>query len=243
MPASTGRNPERHAVRPPVSSPAEALAAEFVLWSKWFHAAYVEYENLPACDRDWADGPVQFEVSAFFLFVLRITMMSTQQSEAAQARLFLQCATSTARYFSSLGSPRYVEALLRSRGEEYLEFIRGVKGDGLTRAVAQFFLSAVGGSPFHNHLRLARAGQVTPPGATPPLSFENPLQWMAHPDYMTVQYVNYVTPFIMVVRAICEGNSDLRRLPISEVDRRLESALCEASRLAVPELRRSPGTR
>jgi hypothetical protein len=231
---SSGQQADPNLVRPPASSPSELLAIEFVRWSQWFHQTYAEHAQLPSEMRPWAAGPTQFEVSAFFLFVLRVTTWGTKQPTAAQEDLFDYCGRSTCKFYASIGSAQYIEDLLISRGKEYLGFLRDIKAEERQTACAGFFLE-LGGSPFHNHLLLAASGQVTPPGVNPPLTFANPLLLMLRPNALQIQYTNYVAPFIKILNTVMDGDDDFRNLPMPEVNTRLESALAEAAKWAIPE--------
>jgi hypothetical protein len=186
--------------------------------------------------RSWAAAPIQFEVSAFFLFVMRVTMWGTKQPTAAQEGLFDYCGGQTCKFYASIWPAQYVDDLLISRGTEYLSFLRSMQKEGEQTTWACFF-RGMGVSPFHNHLRLACAGQTTPPGATPPLCIGSPgiIESMSRPDAMKIQHMNYIAPFVRILNTVLAGDADFRSLPLPELNTRLESALDEAAKWAVPE--------
>lgn len=163
---------------------------------------------------------------AFFLFVLAVRTQSTKQDSSAMDDLCLRCAELATGSLTALGSREHVRALLDSRVDMYIESVNR----GERKNIVSFFYTHW--SPLKNQLALAREGNITGPADVAPIVVSGILDDFRRWPGWPALYTHFVVPFMMVLSAVLEDNTDYRLLPVSEIKRRIGHALEKAAELA-----------
>ncbi len=162
---------------------------------------------------------------AFFYFVLVVRTLDSRQNVGAREDLCLHCIRLAVEILPLPNSKEYVQDLLDSRGEMYFECVKS----GTRKNIASFF-EGLTTSPLKNQLAWARLGNIAGPSEVAPQVIRGILddfRWV--PAWVSL-YTHFVAPFIMVLHAVFDDNTDFRSLPIDEVRRRIDETLEKAAK-------------